>query len=266
MTHGRCCPWVFAAGLILATAPLVYGQLTWDNPEQLAKVGVGTATTEAVFPFTNTGNYPLTIITVRGERGVTAIRPSKRTYRPGERGEIRVQMQIGQQEGELTRTITVRTDDARQSQAELLLHVDVPRRVTIEPAMVRWEVGQDEVVFQTVKITPHPELELEVTGVKLHDRLSRMIVRRNQPDQAPPALDELIEHELARDEATGAYLLKLKPLDVSKPTRVPLVLELKGLVSAGREYLVWVLVASTTKLPDQSPTGDADTADKPETE
>ncbi|MCC6680523.1 MAG: DUF1573 domain-containing protein [Phycisphaeraceae bacterium] len=234
--------WVVLLGLVFGGH--ASAQLTWTQPEQTVKVDLGTQMAEAVFDFTNNSDHPVTIRSIQSGWDVTARKPARPAYRPGERGQLLVKFAIGRREGELTRIITVRTSSKQEPIKELFLHVQVPRRVVVEPSTLVWHVGEQDVQVKTIVIKPQPELKMKVAGIQIHKQLGPAMWRMDDRDGSVPELDQLIESKLTYDEAEGAYTLAIKPLDLSQPLRLPLelVLEEGQAVMRPSDRLLWVRV------------------------
>ena len=118
-----------------------HGALAWDTQriELTAKPG----DKEAVghFHFSNTGRASVTITSVQPSCGCTTAELDKRTYGPGDAGEIKAVFTLGDRVGEQEKTIYVVTDDASARPVPLMLHVMIPELLLYSPRLLMWSVG-----------------------------------------------------------------------------------------------------------------------------
>jgi len=116
-------------------------QLTWDKTEIDAKPTIDDANAIAVFPFKNSGNYPVTISNVTTSCPCTTGSSDKKTYNPGEAGSVTAIFGIGAVDGILDERITIETDDKANPFASLTMKVFLPPVLKLSPSTVSWDVG-----------------------------------------------------------------------------------------------------------------------------
>lgn len=105
-----------------------------------------------VFHFTNSGETPVTIKDIQTSCGCTTAELAKRTYAPGESGEIAATYTVGNAKGRQRKIINVTTDDAPVEPVELTLQVTLPDEIVYLPRMLVWRIG-DTLDEKTVVIT-----------------------------------------------------------------------------------------------------------------
>ncbi|MFO7724591.1 MAG: DUF1573 domain-containing protein [Oceanipulchritudo sp.] len=131
--------------LILFLAPLLlHAGLEWENETVDLKAGLADSRSEAVFRFTNTGEEPVTITRMTSSCGCTVPELEKRTYAPGEGGEITAVFTFGSREGRQEKRITVESRTEGETTTELLNFVThIPRWGNLTPRLLRWGVDAE---------------------------------------------------------------------------------------------------------------------------
>lgn len=97
----------------------------------------------ATFRFRNTGANPITIRSIKSSCDCTTAELGKKTYAPGEAGQVDVVFKLEGRTGAQEKFITITTDDEAALPSVLTLRVDIPLLVKIEPRLVAWRVGGD---------------------------------------------------------------------------------------------------------------------------
>jgi hypothetical protein len=153
----------FLAALLL---PLAHGEagLTWDKPIQQYLRTPEDVSLEAHFTFKNTGTTPVTIKGLRSSCGCTTAHLDKKTYAPGEKGEVVARFFFGDRKGPQRKTIEVRTDDAPTEPTMLDLRVLINDPLTITPALVWWKRGE-AAEAKAVQITADAEQHVRIKSV-----------------------------------------------------------------------------------------------------
>jgi hypothetical protein len=155
---------LFALSLFFL-AKLDASTLTWGKDKISTEIVAGEqAEVKATFPFKNTGDHPVTIIGAQPSCGCTTAALSKKTYAPGESGEIAVVFRPAERTGLQEKYITVTTDEPNQPAARLLLEVNIKEYLTIGPAMLTWKTG-DKLSEQLVVVSALPSFPItEITA------------------------------------------------------------------------------------------------------
>ncbi len=124
------------AAVCLATAVPVRAALTWETQEQRFKLSADEASAQTRFGFTNTGSQPVSITEMLAGCSCAAATAAKRTFAPGERGEIVVDFKRGNREGEYRQGVTINTDDGVST--TLWFVADIEVLVRFDPRYVFW--------------------------------------------------------------------------------------------------------------------------------
>jgi hypothetical protein len=127
--------------LLLGSVTPIFGQLKWNQPQQKLSVKPGEKTVTAKYRFTNHSTSPVTIVDVRPSCGCTTATLAKKTYAPGESGEIDAKLNFAGHTGHQEKWIYVTTNSAGTEPTLLTLAVDIPPDITIEPQFVMWRIG-----------------------------------------------------------------------------------------------------------------------------
>jgi hypothetical protein len=192
--------------------------LEWKTTDLQLKTEVGQEQAVAVFPFRNRGDKPVRIISVDPSCSCMAAEPGKEVYAPGEAGEIRVEVALAGYVGRLRRSVAVETDDATGRFAELILTVDIPEPVVINPRFLLWRVGDrpEEKSLEIVVAEPKTTVfgEIECSSPLFHARLL--------------------------PQPAGGYRLAVEPADLRQPAEAIIHLPV---TIAGRPQMRLVYVA-----------------------
>ncbi len=150
--------------LLLLTAAPTFAQLRWDTTVQSFERSPGDPAVEGHYAFKNTGPTPITIAKLRTSCGCTAAKLEKRTYAPGESGEIAAKFTLGDRRGLHVVSVTVTTDDKSVAPTVLSLRVQISDPMKVEPALVWWRVGA-AAEPKTVQLTADPARPVRVKSV-----------------------------------------------------------------------------------------------------
>ncbi|RPI75481.1 MAG: DUF1573 domain-containing protein [Ignavibacteriales bacterium] len=101
--------------------PLLKVQETQYNFGQVSEGKV----VDHVFSFSNDGNDKLTIKEVKTSCGCTAALLSKKELGPGEKGELKVELDTANRSGKMTRNITIISNDPKEPQKHLTIFAEV---------------------------------------------------------------------------------------------------------------------------------------------
>ena len=152
---------LFAAILLPA---ICRGAITWDT--QRIELTTKPSDKEAVglFHFVNSGNSTVTITSVQPSCGCTTAELGKRTYGPGEAGEIKAVFTLGDRVGEQEKIIYVATDDDSAQSVPLVLHVMIPELLSYLPRLLMWNVG-DKLDEKATTLTANGPLRISTIEV-----------------------------------------------------------------------------------------------------
>jgi len=147
-------------GLLLAGS--VVAQLQFESTE-LELHGLPNDTTlRGAYKFTNIGQTEITVKTVKTTCGCTTTALDKKTYEPGESGEISATIKV--REGVNEKKIIVTTDEPSKKPTTLIIRGVVPRHVDIEPPYVKWKVG-DTAKRKKVRLKILTDDDINITSV-----------------------------------------------------------------------------------------------------
>ena len=174
------------------TAP-TWADLEWQTQRINYTVSIADDKAEVAFKFTNTGDRPVTIESVRTSCGCTTAKLDKQTYQPGESGEVTAVFAFGDRTGVQHKRITVKSSEPApapgsspgsspgsnsaegdSSESEPVVHEDylylkvtIPEPVKVRPRMVFWRVGEARAA-KTVRVTLDDKqpIKLSLAGVE----------------------------------------------------------------------------------------------------
>lgn len=129
-------------GIPLLFVPAGFGALAWDSQRVELTALHGAKEAVGIFRFANVGGGPITITTIQPSCGCTTAELAKRTYAPGESGEIKAVFNLGDMTGVQEKSIAVTTDDAPGKPVSLILHVTIPERYSCTPRLLLWRMGE----------------------------------------------------------------------------------------------------------------------------
>lgn len=185
------------AGALIAFALLggnLQAKLDFPSPAIVLPAAPGQEILTGSFPFTNAGVSPVTILELKPGCGCTLPVLAKRTYLPGESGQIEVRFAVGEREGHQEKLLAVRTDEPSGGIYSLTLKADIPPYLGLSPRLLIWHQG-DAPGIQTVSIHYPSDAEYRLTSIsEPTGRFHVSAVRRNadglpQVDVAPTATD-----------------------------------------------------------------------------
>jgi hypothetical protein len=153
---------VILAGMILATTFAARGELLWESSVQEFERTPGDGSVEAHYGFKNIGSSPVTILRIGSSCGCTVAQTDKKTYLPGESGQITARFSFGNRKGLQRKVIAVGLSDGTEKQ--LALNVSILEPLTVRPALLLWRVGENAVP-KTVQLTPAKGVPLTIRSV-----------------------------------------------------------------------------------------------------
>lgn len=180
--------------LLLSISAMAASELKWETTLIEVEPTFEQKEVTVSFQFENISNQPITIDSTKTSCGCTVASLEKTTYEPGESGEVSAVFEIGQLVGLQTKLITVFTNGSKEPTDSLTLKVNIPQAVTLKPRIRMWKIGQGEINEQTIQISIHESLDIEITS----------LIPINE-DGAQ------FDYTLEKSEKPGDYLLTLKP-------------------------------------------------------
>jgi Protein of unknown function (DUF1573) len=153
---------IILVGLILATTVPARGELVWESPVQEFERAPGDGAVEAHYSFKNVGSRPVTIVRINSSCGCTVAQTDKKTYLPGESGQITARFSFGNRRGLQRKVITVGLADGTEKQ--LALNVSILEPLTVRPGLLLWRVGESPTA-KTVQLTAAKGVPLKIRSV-----------------------------------------------------------------------------------------------------
>lgn len=199
------------AGVSSACWPPASAELVWSQREVRLAATAGTdEPLEAAYGFTNTGDQPVTVTSVKPSCGCTTAALEKTTYAPGEAGAIEVLFEMEERTGEQVKQIVVRTDAPASPVTTLTLRVDITEPVRLSPQLLLWAAGEPRGPKQLTLIAAagHRIATPEVAGD------TGSVVVEILPDAEAPAGGEGVEDASAipaETEPAGLHDASAKP-------------------------------------------------------
>src|ERR1700745_3578644 len=151
--------------LIFGLVTPIYAQLKWEQPKQTLFPQPSEKMVTAKYRFTNTSSSPVTIVDVRPSCGCTTATLTKKTFAPGESGEIDAKMNFAGHTGHQEKWIYVTTNVAGKEPMLLTLALDIPPEITIEPEFVMWRIG-DPVSPKTIRVVVPDGFPTKIVAVR----------------------------------------------------------------------------------------------------
>jgi Protein of unknown function (DUF1573) len=153
---------VIFAGMILAATFSARGELLWESSVQEFERIPADESVEAHYNFKNVGPDPVEIVRINSSCGCTAAETDKRTYQPGESGQITARFSFGNRKGLQRKVITVGLSDGTEKQ--LALNVSILEPLIVRPNLLLWRVGEN-VAPKTVQLTAAKGVPLKIRSV-----------------------------------------------------------------------------------------------------
>ena len=148
----------------LFLAPLAHAELKWERTVQQFQRVPDDKACEARYAFRNTGSTPITIKSLRSSCGCTTAKLDKKTYAPGEQGEVVLKFTFGDRKGNYLKGVTVTTDEKSAEPVVLKLFVDIHDPLTVTPALVFWRTGE-ATGAKSVQLTADPNQQVRIKSV-----------------------------------------------------------------------------------------------------
>ena len=149
--------------LISGFVNLAHAQLMFDKEEISHEAGLLDESMEAVFSFRNVGDRTITVTALSATCGCTVPQLEKRTYAPGESGEIHAKFTFGSRVGEQHKRITVTTEGAGQNVHVLNLITRIPEWMELQPRILRWKLSDSPSAQELqVDVPMHEQIKLSL--------------------------------------------------------------------------------------------------------
>ena len=184
--------------LLFCMPIMAFAELEFGHQEIEIKAKPSDAVVSFVFPFKNVGNGSVSIIDVNLTCSCLSAKTDKGSYGPGEEGHLKAIFSIGSFTGIQRKSMTLISQDEGKEKVRnsLLAILTIPDVVTIEPELIKWQVGEDPVAKTFTFKVPYVD-PIKITNVSC---------TREGFDVSVVAKKEGREYEI-----------KIKPQKTSKP-------------------------------------------------
>lgn len=176
--------------ILLLGVSSAFGGLSWETKLHEFTKEPADKEVAARFPFKNTSDRTVSIRSMKSSCGCTAAGLSKKTFAPGESGEITAKFTFGSRKGAQRKSITVQTDDKETHILEL--RVMIAEGARISPSFLFWRQNSPNEP-RAVEI----KTRKEIVGVRSSDQ--RLVAT--------------LETVVPRQE----YVVYVNPTDTTKP-------------------------------------------------
>lgn len=149
---------VLAVALAAASAS---AQLEWEATLRSVTVHPAQLKTTVSYPFQNTGEKPIEIVRIKTDCGCVVANLSKKSYQPGEAGELPIDFMLREREGNESKQIAVYTN-ASTEPTLLKIEVNIPPGYTRSTVRLVWE-RCDEYHEQVCKFTNQSDIPIYLT-------------------------------------------------------------------------------------------------------
>ncbi len=207
------------AFLAVSSRP-VTAALTWSSTQIEATAKVGQESFETVFPFKNTGDKPVTVTSVQTSCGCTTATLEKKTYAPGESGELKAQIDLRNRNGMQDKTVTVTTDDAPDAPVLLTLHVKIPQTIELSTRLLVWMHGSKPETKEII-VTAGSDVAVTLRGVVYSPQFTV---------------------EQITDSPGRRYRLRITPRSTDSAYRDDILVQYEATVGQPQEVLVYAVV------------------------
>jgi uncharacterized protein DUF1573 len=153
---------VILAGMILAGTFPARGELLWESSVQEFERTPDDGAVEAHYAFKNVGSTPVTIVRINSSCGCTVAETNKKTYQPGESGQITARFSFGNRKGLQRKVIVVGLSDGTEKQ--LALNVSILEPLTVRPDFLHWRVGESATP-KTVQLTTAEGIPVKIRSI-----------------------------------------------------------------------------------------------------
>ena len=201
---------------------LCFGALHWSAQQIFVTAKPGDKEAVAVFPFQNDGAAPVTITQIQPNCGCTTADLAKRTYAPGEAGEIKAVFTFGDRLGLQEKHILVTTDEPSAPPVSLVLRVNVPELITCTPRLLVWPKGAEPGELSAVITIADPQ---RIAAIEVGDARQEVFKLRIEPV-----------------EPGKSYRLFVRPVDLSRMTNAPILYRARLQDGTVHPFLIYALV------------------------
>jgi uncharacterized protein DUF1573 len=170
-----------------------FADLAWERTQIEFQPDPAEITVAGTFKFKNAGDSLVKVKSVKTSCGCTSAGLQKRTYAPGESGEMIVAMHTNGRVSPMRETVRVETDDGKAT--TLTVRLAIPDYIKVSPGFVFWKRGEAQTPKSfTVDIAPGTAQVKNLTVTSSDPNFSATVVaeqpgRRYRVDLTPKSTD-----------------------------------------------------------------------------
>ncbi|HUO07777.1 MAG TPA: DUF1573 domain-containing protein [Phycisphaerae bacterium] len=159
--------WLRRSACVLFLIPLLlntsasWGGIEWISKPGRVKCSLLDTSADGTFVFKNTGKSPVTITRITQSCSCTTATLGKKTYQPGETGELKISVDLVGLTGLVMKDVAVETDQGPPT--VLILEVEIPSPVVITPSPAVFRPGDKVEKIVTLR----PASGVNVQGITL---------------------------------------------------------------------------------------------------
>jgi hypothetical protein len=148
--------------LLMWNTPMSWGGIEWTSKPERVKCTLLDTSASGIFIFKNSGKSPVTITRITQSCSCTTASLEKKTYQPGETGELKISVELGGLTGVVMKDVAVETDQGPPT--VLILEVEIPSPVVITPSQAVFRPG--DTVEKTVTLRAAPGVNIQKIGMQ----------------------------------------------------------------------------------------------------
>jgi hypothetical protein len=155
--------------------------------------------------FKNTGIATLEISNVKGSCGCTVPALTKKTYEPGESGEIDVKYSPKGKKGVQSVNVTISSNDPLQPTLNVALKAEIKPMLSVEPPVVQFgQAGRGEAKPQTLKILNRlPDVTITQVSTSTPRVLAKVVDTKDVEVNGEKLKETTVEVSVAPDAGVG---------------------------------------------------------------
>lgn len=190
--------------VLLPAATQATGALQWERIDVSLDAEFGQKEVNAYYAFTNASDSVVNITKTQASCGCTVPSLEKKTYAPGESGELHAHFDIGSRVGKQRKEITVGTEEGGANNSyKLTLNVEIPQLIQLKRRALLWKVGEKPDP-KDCEVIIHTQRPMKIDGVAL-----------KTGDPASSSFN----FEIEEIEANHKYKLRITPKNTTAKVR-----------------------------------------------
>lgn len=211
--------------VFLCMAPTSASELEWESKTIETTADLGQEELTVTYKFQNTSKKTITISSTQTSCGCTIANLEKKTYAPGEQGELPVVFETRGSVGRQTKHLTIFIGEGESNSDELVLTVDIPQAVELSPRIHIWRLGT-EFDERIIEVTLHESLDFEIDSLEAVNEDA-----------------QYFDYTIEKASKPNTLIIKLKPVSTPTPARGRFILASKnGNPDILKKYQIYAFV------------------------